>query len=115
MPSTRRKYFRQKLKVEIDHFDLDDDYHMHFSRDLSRGGVFIETDNPLPAGSRFLMHFEVPGELARSIETEAEVAWVLRMEDSSADLPPGMGVRFVDLSETDGEAIDAYLRDEKDD
>lgn len=111
----RRKYFRRKVTVEIDHFDLQDDYHMHFSRDLSRGGVFIETDNPLPAGSRFLMHFDVPGKEPRSIEAEAEVAWVMRVEDSSADLPPGMGVRFTDLRDEDGEAIDAYLRSEPED
>lgn len=110
--SSRRQFFRRKLRVEIDHFDLEDVYQMHFSRDLSRGGVFIETDDPLPLGSRFQMHFEIPehGE----IETEGEVAWMLRLQDSSADLPPGMGVRFVDLSEKDGEVIDAFLRSEKD-
>lgn len=106
----RRRFFRKRLKVEVDHFDLDDDYQMHFSRDLSRGGVFIETDNPLPVGSRFLMRFDVPGETTRSIECEVEVAWVMRMEDSSSQLPPGMGVRFVDLPEDDGEAVDAFLR-----
>ncbi len=108
----KRKYFRRKLSVEIDHFDLDDQYHLHFSRNLSRGGVFIETDSPLAVGSKFLMHFEIPGDFPRPIETEGEVAWVLRIEDSTADLPPGMGVRFTDLGEEDAASIDTFLLQE---
>ena len=110
--SSRRRFFRRRVRVEIDHFDARDEYKMHFSRDLSRGGAFVEMDDPLPVGARFLMTFELPG--SDPVEVEAEVAWIFRLEDSVADLPPGMGVRFVDLSDEAGEIIDGFLRQEKD-
>jgi len=61
---------------------------------LGAGGLFIETDTPLPEGSVLKLRFRLP----RSQDThsiEGRVVWRHRATDPGS-YAPGMGIEFTD-------------------
>ncbi len=77
------------------------DYISEYVTDLSRGGVFIRTDNPLPVGTTVNLNFSVIVEDVRTIEGEGEV---VRVEQSSEE--QGMGIAFNRLTASSQQVID---------
>lgn len=63
---------------------------------LSPGGAFIRTDDPLSPGHRVLVEIHVPG--CEPIETLGRVAWAKSVLGASGALENGVGVEFVDAS-----------------
>jgi Tfp pilus assembly protein PilZ len=59
------------------------------SRNLSIGGMFIETPEPIPYGAQLQIVFSIPTH-NQEIKTNAVVCWVER--DSAT--PAGIGVKF---------------------
>jgi uncharacterized protein (TIGR02266 family) len=77
-----------------------------YSINLSKGGLFLETSDPLEPSSRVSLKFEVPG--VGPLEVEGEVAWVRTgMVDG---LPDGMGIQFDALDARYGDVIDDMVR-----
>jgi Tfp pilus assembly protein PilZ len=71
-----------------------------FSRDVSLGGMFIETAIPLPIGSTITVRFNLD-QKEKVVTAIAEVAYhVERM---------GMGVLFTQMSRPDRDAIREYV------
>jgi uncharacterized protein (TIGR02266 family) len=100
------------------HFDLDVTFQSHhnfytgFTENVSSGGLFVATTEMHPIGSRFRIRFSLP-EREQPVEVLAEVRWQrLEMAGTaeSHDAAPGMGLRFIDLSEDDREAIQEFIR-----
>jgi type IV pilus assembly protein PilZ len=77
-----------------------------YSINLSKGGIFVETNEPLEVGERVSLAFEVPG--AGKLEVDGAVAWV-RSGDQDG-LPDGMGVQFDTLDGKYGARIDGMVR-----
>jgi uncharacterized protein (TIGR02266 family) len=80
---------------------------------ISRGGVFIATEDPLPIGTSLQLRIQV-GELGRTMDIAGEIVTV----NTGADMKTserGMGIRFTTRSEEDeslvkelyGKAMDA--------
>ena len=105
----QRQYLRVPLIVY--RVRLDDGHRSFFgySRNISRGGLFISTVNPREPGSRFEVEIPLPPPHQRLLRCHCEVAWVRRFDPRSLD-PPGMGLRFLDLAEVEAEAIEAWIR-----
>ena len=85
--------------------ELLDDY----SVDLNTDGLFLATDHPFTAETLLYVEFILPvGE--RVIRCKAKVAWVNCPEAwRKPELPPGMGVQFLDLGPDNMDAIQNYL------
>lgn len=77
-----------------------------FSMNLSRGGLFLETDVDIPQGAEMTLDFSVPGAGTTSIN--GVVAW-RRALDAAVDGPPGLGVEFVDVAPQLGAMIDKIV------
>ena len=70
--------------------------------DLSHGGMYIDTINPLPEGSTIGFQFGLPGDGPESpIEGQGRVVWMIHMQ--------GMGINFTFLSDEDRARLEAYL------
>ncbi|MBP7706812.1 MAG: PilZ domain-containing protein [Candidatus Aminicenantes bacterium] len=70
--------------------------------DLSPGGMYIDTINPLPEASPVTFRFDLPGdEPENPVSGEGEVVWMVHMQ--------GMGIRFTRLSDEDRARLEAYL------
>ena len=68
-----------------------------YTKDLSHGGVFIKTTEPMPLGTVFQFNVELPGG-AEPLRLTGRVKWVRRGEYAEAR---GMGVGFVWSSEAE--------------
>lgn len=67
----------------------------HYSRDISAGGIFIETDQPLPVGSKIQLRISIVHEDVTYINALGEVMHVIDGKDTK--FGAGMGVKFVEI------------------
>lgn len=73
------------------------------------GGLFVQTDDFLPAGSEIWMKFKLPEE-KHVIQAEGNVVWVIAKPNANKRYPqPGMGVKFIRLDEPSLRIIDFYV------
>jgi uncharacterized protein (TIGR02266 family) len=79
------------------------------TRNISLGGVFIETEQTLPFGARVALKFRVPTQ-AEFIEVEGQVRW-LEMEEGRLR---GIGVRFEGLRARDVWALNKFFEQPSD-
>lgn len=108
MLKDKRGNTRVALDLEIDYSDLES-FCQDYIRNISKGGLFIETRKPLPLGTQLKLKFRLPGS-DRPIETDGVVQWVI--DSSSGDSKPGMGVQFGSLSDADMDMIDRLVIDD---
>ena len=75
-------------------------------RNVSMGGVFIDTRHPFRVGSMVEFDFTVPGS-TEMIRAKGLVKW--SNDGSQGELPAGMGIEFLEVSTTSRDAISDYL------
>jgi CRP/FNR family cyclic AMP-dependent transcriptional regulator len=75
---------------------------------ISTGGLFIKTEKPLRQGDQFLLRLQLPA-LQAPLKVSCEVAWVKGPTEATAKEPPGMGIKFVEMSKGDRDALKQYL------
>jgi uncharacterized protein (TIGR02266 family) len=63
---------------------------------ITNGGVFIRTDNPLPIDAPVRLRMRLPEE-ANDIEIDGRVVWSFARSNKKALLPKGMGIQFVNM------------------
>ena len=72
---------------------------------LSIGGAFIATDNPLPVDETFSMQIQLPG-VAAIMTVDARVVWT---KSVSAAAKAGMGIEFANILPEHQENLAAFL------
>lgn len=79
-----------------------------WSANLSRGGLFVRTGEPLAPGRRVLVELTLPG--GRAVEALGRVAWSRRIltPDGGED-DGGVGLQFVGTSGDQMAVLDRYL------
>lgn len=77
-----------------------------YCTNLSRGGLFLPTPEPLERGESLTLSLRIPGR-ERPVSIEARVRWA-RTEDAPSG-PAGMGVAFNDVDGILGDTIDAIV------
>jgi c-di-GMP-binding flagellar brake protein YcgR len=95
--ANRRKFPRVPLATQI---YCDECMSIAFSKDLSRGGMFIETRDPLPAGSQINLRFHL-NDGGPIVLAFAEVRYSITKL--------GMGVQFLEIAAADRKRIDDYV------
>jgi len=83
------------------------DFARRYIYGLSLGGVFVETNDPLEPGEKLDLKIFLLDK-TESIEIPCEVMWSRKQEELTPEgkvLPPGMGVKFLDLSKSAIERI----------
>jgi len=79
---------------------------------LSVGGLFVKTDQPLGNREKTDLVIFLPDKKKR-LEVRGEVVWTSKLERVTPDgkLPPGMGIKFLDLTKEGIERIINVLSD----
>ncbi|MBL8947719.1 MAG: TIGR02266 family protein [Myxococcales bacterium] len=77
-----------------------------YCTNLSRGGLFVPSQEPLPPGTHLSLSLTIPGD-AEPIELHAEVRWVRQFD--ALEGPAGMGLAFEDIDEVLGDRVDAIV------
>lgn len=115
----RRVHERVLVDIEVD-YKADDTFLFAYITDISAMGIFVQTNNPEPVGTRLNLCFRTPKELGgRQMELEGEVIWVNPYRPGASDgRNPGMGIRFVELAPLERDEVlrmvrtFAYLNDD---
>lgn len=85
---TQRSSVRVPIELRVEYRRMNA-FFADYTKNISRGGTFIQTDKPLQEGTRFRFLLSVP-EKEEPFSLEGEVVWC-RHEGEE----PGMGIRFV--------------------
>lgn len=73
---------------------------------LSRGGLFVETDSPAEIGTRLLLVLQIE-QSGETLEVPTEVVSINSRPDTAAQ-PRGMGLRFLEMKPEVAEKVDAF-------
>jgi Tfp pilus assembly protein PilZ len=95
-PATGQRFFRSAEET---------------TANLSHGGAFLRSWEPLSAGQRVILAIDLPRD--GEVQLEARVAWTLRElrpSDSRNLEAPGYGVEFIDKSSHELACLDRYLK-----
>lgn len=77
-----------------------------WSRNVSRGGMFVEAESPLEPDSEFEVEFTVPN-TSIVVQPTARVVW--RRMPGDPDRPAGMGLQFLKLDREAERWLDQYV------
>jgi uncharacterized protein (TIGR02266 family) len=88
----RRKDERIEVMVRV---EFEEEY-CCFTRDLSRGGAFVLTQNPMDLEDEFTLKIHMP-DGREPIEVRCKVIWTNKYGKQSKNLRRGMAVRFLKL------------------
>lgn len=98
---------RVPIQLLVD-YKAEGHYLFDFCRDLSSGGVFIQTKTPLNTGSDIELTFTIP-DSKETLNTKGKVIWVQGAVENREDLQPGMGVQFDAFSESQRVLLDKFV------
>ena len=99
------EHLRQFPRVQVNQeLECVEDYIAEYVSNISQGGVFIRSKNPLPPGTRVTLKFSVILDDVEIVEGEGEVVRTKMSEDEV-----GMGVAFTRLTAESKQLIDLIL------
>lgn len=97
----RRAHPRVSVSVELD-FECQHNLYVGRTRDLSLGGLFIETDVEIPVGTQIDVRLTM---FKKAFSLRCEVAWAL----FEGDRCTGFGVRFLHLPAQTAKTLQAFM------
>lgn len=99
----RRIKPRAPLTVEIS-LGSDSHFFVGITSDLSTGGVFVVTYEPLALGDELELEFSLP---ASTVHARGRVRW---MRQATEEAPPGVGIAFTSMDEPGWREIERFCR-----
>ena len=104
---------RQDERVEtIVRVEFEEQY-WGFTKNLSKGGAFILTPDPMELGDEFFMKLHMP-DGGEPIEVTCKVVWTNKYGKDSHDMRRGMGIKFLRIQPEVQNRIEGYLKSRKD-
>jgi type IV pilus assembly protein PilZ len=88
----RRRHPRESIELVV-RYQRMNTFFADYARNISRGGTFVETLEPLPPDTDFVFMLDVP-ELEEPLQLRARVMWTTTRDSASAGNPAGMGIQF---------------------
>lgn len=104
MTTNHRQFNRVPMSGPVKFFDWNEPRQAEVT-EISAGGVFLRTRESLAEGAMLTLRVTLPG-LKRAFTVLGKV---VRTVKGGLFAPPGMGVRFVDLSPGDRQTILEYV------
>jgi uncharacterized protein (TIGR02266 family) len=90
--ANRRQSARVPVKLDVRFLDRPA-FRKSYIRNISGGGVFVETDEEIPMGTEVRIRMDV---IDRTIECTCVCVWLNRVK--SSDFGRGVGFKFLDLT-----------------
>ncbi len=99
----KRRYRRRTVRVAVEYLS-DTGLRCERATTLGAGGLFIETDSPIAAGSLLKLRFQL-SETGTHHEIEGRVIWSKSIENPEAGAI-GMGIEFLDRTAANALAVE---------
>ena len=103
-PLNDREHTRIPYSVEVQ-YRTASSFLIAYSTNLSRGGLFLESESEVPLGTPIELRLFVPG--VGAIDVQGAVSW--RRERNDPEGPAGYGIEFQELGATLGQTIDRLV------
>ena len=105
LPHERRKQGRFPLRLKVA-FSTPQQFAEHYIFNVGPGGLFIENTIALKPGEKLDLKVFLH-ENAQTMEIPCEVMWCRKKEEQTpiGKFPPGMGLKFIKLSEENAERL----------
>lgn len=103
----RRKHERVALRLRV-RFPSVEVLQHDYSEDISRGGIFIQTQKPRQIGDQFIVTLVHP-DTGEELELLGEVVRMTRIDPAVPGSVNGMGLRFIDMNEAKTRAVESFL------
>ena len=98
----------QRVGVEADvGFQSESHFYTGFTQNISEGGLFIATYDVQELDTEMAVSFTLPD--GHLVSCKGVVKWVREYNDTTPDMHPGMGLKFIDLTSEDRKAIERFL------
>jgi uncharacterized protein (TIGR02266 family) len=97
------------LRIKFRSANLDQ-FIERYGVDVSRGGIFIRTREPLAVGTQLRFDFQLQ-DAAPLLAGEGTVVWIRENDPARAGVTPGMGVRFDKLTPASQPILEKILTD----
>ncbi len=104
----RRKYPRVPVRIRIQ-YRVADQFFTDYIQNLSLGGIFVETTEPLPVHTALKVQFSLPA-MEEPIVADGVVVHRVEINRGKGKAASGMGIRFSQLDERNKRALEAYLQ-----
>jgi type IV pilus assembly protein PilZ len=115
----RRHQDRVPLEIKV-RYPRRNAFFFEYTRNISRGGMFIGTQRPFPIGTRFDFALEIPGEPEPMI-LHGEVRWRVTEDDLQGlhqdidKLETGMGIAFLFADDDERRRFERHVEEMLDD
>ena len=106
MGEGNRKVPRAELRIEIQ-YHSGQEFLAAYTKNISGGGLFVRTSQPLPLNQVVALRFTLPG-INRQFEIGGLVVWANSSPRSA--FPAGMGVKFMAITPVDSSAVAAFVK-----
>ncbi len=103
----RRRFVRTEYQLEVS-LERESTFYNRFTENISAGGLFIATHDTRPLGEIIEMSFTIP-DRKDPITVQGEVRWLREYREDNTDMVPGMGVRFINLTDSDEKDIVKFI------
>lgn len=104
--SDKRRKTRVPFEVKIEYRTVGS-FLSDWSANISQGGLFIQTANPLKEGTSVRMIFSLPG-IPLLFDLNGRVRWT--QPGAGAGKPAGMGIEFVHVDDRIRKRIQSYIK-----
>lgn len=92
-----RVYERKRVELKVE-YSTANSFFVDYARNISKGGTFIRTDNPLPVGAELKFMISIPHQVD-PIPMRGVVRWSVSLAEAAKPEDAGMGIEFVFVSE----------------
>lgn len=103
----QRKHTRIDSSMSVD-YSTYSPYHIRRITNISKGGVFIRTQEIFPVGTVMDISFRLPEE-EQQIQSKVRVIWTYRQPSTVSMNSSGMGVQFIEINDDDMRRIQAFI------
>lgn len=98
--------FRNRTEIDV-HLAGREDLQTLWTKDISKGGLFVTTSSPPSSGTHVTVDLKTPD---GSLQLKAEVVHVLdAAAATAAGIDPGVGLQFIDLDAERRDALERYV------
>ena len=107
-PDERRVFSRKRVSVNVG-MRTEHGFWNGFAENISEGGIFIATHAPFDLGEKVDLTFALAkgGRAKKTYTVACEVRWI--RPDTGGGLPPGMGLKFMDLEDGVSTEIQGFI------
>jgi uncharacterized protein (TIGR02266 family) len=105
--ANRRQVPRTQLDCEVS-MESETNFFAGFGWDISTGGLFVASFQPLSVGQELQVRFSLPG--GQQVDCVCVVRWSRDVNQANSGVLPGVGLQFLEISDAGRDAVNRFVK-----